>query len=70
MSSALFDQLLEHIIYTLEKNGYDPYIQLIGYLKTGNPSYITRQDDARNLIQQLDKDSVSGYIEARYKKSE
>ena len=69
MSATLFGQLMEHIIHALEKNGYDPYKQLIGYLKTGNPAYITRQDEARTLIRQLDKSTVQRYIETRYKNS-
>ena len=50
MENTPFDQLMQHIVHTLEKNGYDPVLQLEGYLKTGDPTYITRSDDARKLI--------------------
>lgn len=66
MENTPFDQLMQHIIHTLEKNGYDPVLQLAGYLITGDPSYITRQDDARQLIQRLEKDAVQRFVQSRF----
>lgn len=62
MENTPFDQLMQHIIHTLEKNGYNPVLQLEGYLKTGDPTYITRSDDARKLIQLLNNDSIVQYM--------
>lgn len=69
MENTPFDQLMQHIIHTLEKNGYDPVLQLEGYLKTGDPTYITRSDDARKLIQQLDITRVEQYIKTHFHKA-
>lgn len=66
MENTPFDQLMQHIIHTLEKNGYDPVLQLEGYLKTGDPTYITRSDDARKLIQQLDFARIKQYVKTRF----
>lgn len=69
MENTPFDQLMQHIIHTLEKNGYNPVFQLEGYLKTGDPTYITRSDDARELIQQLDITRIAQYVETHFNKT-
>lgn len=66
MEYTLFQQLIEQIIDTLEKTGYNSREQLMEYLKTGDLTYITRQNNARTIIQQLDKGAIYSYIEMRY----
>jgi len=44
---------LEHIAQSLRDTGYDPYEQLMGYIKTGDATYITRRGDARKRIQEI-----------------
>jgi len=44
---------LEHIAQSLRDAGYDPYEQLIGYIKTGDATYITRRGAARKRIQEI-----------------
>lgn len=53
----------EIIIHALQKAGYDPYAQLRGYLSTGDPTYITRQDNARALIAELDIEELRKYLQ-------
>ena len=67
MDDTMFNQIIHHITYALESNGYNPYIQLTAYLKTDDPSYITRQDNARQLILQLDKKAIQQYIDLHFK---
>lgn len=69
MENTPFDQLMQHIIHALEKNGYNPVLQLEGYLKTSDPTYITRSDDARKLIQQLDFTRVEQYVQTHFHKA-
>lgn len=40
-------KVLDEIITTLKLAGYDPYIQLEGYIETGSDVYITRSNNAR-----------------------
>ena len=68
MENTPFDQLMQHIVHTLEKNGYDPVLQLEGYLKTGDPTYITRSDDARKLIQQLGFTCIEQFMKLHFMK--
>ena len=66
MDNRLFNQIMDHIVYTLKANGYDPRVQLLAFLKTGDYTYITRQDNARKLIQQLDKGAVLQYVKDKF----
>lgn len=57
-----FISTMESIVSSIEQAGMDPYEQLYGYLTTGKEIYITRNGNARELIQTLDKDDISRYI--------
>ncbi len=42
----------------LEAKGYDPITQLVGYLLSGDPTYITSYQSARSLICRLERDEI------------
>ncbi|KRM93689.1 IreB family regulatory phosphoprotein [Lentilactobacillus senioris] len=42
----------------LEEKGYNPYNQIVGYLISGDPAYIPRNQDARNLIRRHERDEI------------
>ncbi len=48
------------IIFTvhdaLREKGYDPINQIIGYILSGDPTYITSYNDARSLIRKIERD--------------
>lgn len=47
------------IVYdALEKKGYDPENQIIGYILSGDPTYITSFNNARSKIRQIDRDDL------------
>ncbi|MDX8045881.1 IreB family regulatory phosphoprotein [Gracilibacillus sp. S3-1-1] len=62
------------IVYNaLEEKGYHPINQIVGYLLSGDPAYIPRHKDARNLIRRIERDEiieelVKYYISANNKK--
>lgn len=60
---------MDRIVKALKDAGYDPYMQLYGYLETGDDSYITRKDNARDEIGELDCEMVREFMMA-LKKSE
>lgn len=62
MDDRLFEATMMKIINALEKKGYEPYDQIIGYLETGESNYITRSDGARDMIQSLDKTRIRRFI--------
>ena len=42
----------------LEEKGYQPVNQIVGYLLSGDPAYIPRHNDARNLIRRHERDEI------------
>ena len=60
---------MDRIVKALKDAGYDPYMQLYGYLETGDNSYITRKDNARDEIDELDREMVREFM-ITLKKSE
>ncbi|WP_373892891.1 IreB family regulatory phosphoprotein [Virgibacillus natechei] len=61
-SEEPFDQDIKEIVFTvheaLQEKGYNPINQIVGYLLSGDPAYIPRYKDARNLIRKVERDEV------------
>ncbi|CAH0419154.1 IreB family regulatory phosphoprotein [Periweissella ghanensis] len=49
---------LQTVYNALEAKGYDPINQIVGYLISGDPAYIPRLNDARNLIRKHERDEI------------
>ncbi|GAK31282.1 hypothetical protein possible functionallylinked with Alanyl-tRNA synthetase [Weissella oryzae SG25] len=48
-----------HVVYNaLEEKGYNPINQIVGYLISGDPAYVPRANDARNLIRRFERDEI------------
>jgi uncharacterized protein (UPF0297 family) len=61
--------LVRQVCRALEEKGYRPVDQIVGYLLSGDPAYITSHGDARLLIKRIDRDElleeiVRSYLEA------
>ncbi len=56
------DEEIHHIltsVYTaLEEKGYNPINQLVGYILSEDPTYITNYNNARSLICRIDRDEL------------
>ncbi|MDD2586723.1 MAG: IreB family regulatory phosphoprotein [Syntrophomonadaceae bacterium] len=50
--------ILEAVYAALETKGYNPINQLVGYMISGEPAYITSHNDARKLICKIDRDEI------------
>ena len=50
--------VLTNVYKTLEERGYNPINQIVGYLLSGDPAYIPRHNDARNLILKHERDEI------------
>lgn len=50
--------ILEEVWGSLEERGYNPSNQIVGYLISGDPGYISSYQDARNKIQQIDRAKI------------
>ena len=52
------EAVLINVYRALEEKGYNPINQIVGYLLSGDPAYIPRHKDARNLIRKLERDEI------------
>lgn len=46
------------IYEALKEKGYNPINQIVGYLISGDPAYIPRHKNARNLIRKIERDEI------------
>ena len=51
-------ETLETVYKALEEKGYNPINQIVGYLISGDPAYIPRYNDTRNLIRKHERDEI------------
>ena len=64
--------VLEQVYDALTEKGYNPVNQIVGYIMSGDPTYITSHKSARSLIMKVERDEIlelllSAYIEERLK---
>jgi len=50
--------ILMYVYRALQAKGYDPITQLVGYIISGDPTYITSYNSARSLICRLERDEI------------
>jgi len=51
-------QVIEDISVALEEKGYDPINQIVGYLMSGDPGYISSYKDSRKKITQYERTKI------------
>ncbi len=51
-------EILERVFASLQEKGYNPVNQIVGYLLSGDPAYITSHNNARSLIRKLERDDL------------
>ena len=51
-------EILKEVYEALVEKGYNPINQIVGYILSGDPTYITSHNDARNLIRQIERDEL------------
>ena len=51
-------EILKQVYKSLEEKGYNPINQIVGYILSGDPTYITSHNNARNLIRQVERDEL------------
>ncbi|HHT69651.1 MAG TPA: IreB family regulatory phosphoprotein [Firmicutes bacterium] len=59
-------EILSKVWAALTEKGYQPLDQIVGYLVSGDPSYITAHGDARRLIQSIERNDLLEEIVADY----
>ena len=62
--------ILEIVYKSLREKGYNPVNQMVGYIMSGDPTYITSHKNARSLIMKVERDELveellKNYIEGK-----
>ena len=53
-----YKELLKEVYNALDEKGYNPINQIVGYILSGDPTYITSHNDARNIIRKVERDEL------------
>ena len=61
-------QTLKEVFESLEERGYNPTNQIVGYLISGDPGYISSFKDARNKIQSVDRAKIVEILLSEFQK--
>lgn len=64
------NEVLIQVYAALQEKGYHPINQIVGYLLSGDPAYIPRHRDARNLIRKLERDEIIEELVKSYLKQQ
>lgn len=51
-------QIIFSVYESLKEKGYNPISQMVGYIISGDPTYITSYNNARALISRLERDDI------------
>lgn len=51
-------RILTEVYDALKEKGYNPINQIVGYILSEDPTYITTHNNARNLIRRIDRDTL------------
>ena len=62
----MIKEVMDSVYLSLKEKGYDPINQLVGYLISEDPTYITNYNNARGLIRKLDRDELLRILVASY----
>ncbi len=72
-SSLAVTEVLERVYEALNEKGYNPISQIVGYVMSGDPTYITSYKGARSLVMKVERDEIleelmRNYVESKLKK--
>ena len=56
--NAKSQEILKDVYNALVEKGYNPINQIVGYILSGDPTYITSHNNARNLIRMIERDEL------------
>ena len=68
IDSGAIRAILKDVYDALEERGYNPINQIVGYLISGDPGYISSYKDARNKIQEVDRAKIMEVLLKEFQK--
>ena len=61
--------VIEQVYSALSEKGYNPVNQIVGYIMSGDPTYITSHNNARSLIMKVERDELVEELLTQYIKN-
>lgn len=68
LNAELTRSTLKEVYAALEERGYNPVNQIVGYLISGDPGYISSYKNARNKIQEIDRAKIIEILLVEFQK--
>ncbi len=65
---AEIESIIDRVHAALVEKGYNPISQLVGYIMSGDPTYITGHKGARSLITKVERDEILEVVFKNYLK--
>ena len=65
-SNVEMKRILNTVYVALQEKGYNPINQIVGYLLSEDPTYITNHNNARSLIRKIDRDELMQELVSQY----
>ncbi len=62
-------EILTEVYVALTEKGYNPVNQIVGYIMSGDPTYITSHNNARSLIMKVERDELVEELLTEYIKN-
>ena len=69
-SEVSVKKILESVYNAMDKKGYNPVSQIVGYIMSGDPTYITSYNSARSMIMKVERDELVEELLKEYIKNE
>ena len=70
IDTEMIRKTLSEVFDSLEERGYNPTNQIVGYLISGDPGYISSFKDARAKIQEIDRAKIVEILLTEFQKKE
>ena len=55
---SMVENIISQVYTALKEKGYNPMSQIVGYILSGDPTYITSYNGARGLIVKIERDEI------------
>ncbi|MDD2435457.1 MAG: IreB family regulatory phosphoprotein [Bacilli bacterium] len=63
---ALIESTMREVVEILEERGYEPINQIVGYLMSGDPGYISSHKEARNKLMKFDRTKILEVLVSKF----
>lgn len=66
LADQIVEKTIEEVVTALRARGYDPINQIVGYLMSGDPGYISNYKEARNKITSIERTRILEVLVKNY----